>query len=490
MKLLRFLFLFIILFEFQLITIRAQKNIELIKDEILADSYLSNAAIGICVMDLSTGNKIVMHQPKLSLPCASTAKLFSTASAFEMLGENYQPKTRIYYSGELSSEGKITGNIWIRGGGDPSLGSRYYNGDGRETDFLRKWADTLYAMGIRSIDGAVVGDGSEFGYKGAPDGWSWNDMGNYYGAGPAGLTIFDNMLRYYFKVNSTGTVPVLTKTFPEIEHLNFSNYIIASAAKGDNSYIYGAPFSLERIGTGYLQMNSTIMVKGSIPDPELQFAEAFKKVLEECGITVSGKAKGVRTMEVDVAWRRYASDHQLLYSHKGINLSSILNWTNMKSVNLFAEQLVCLIGYNKNGDGSTENGLKQISQFWGTRINTNGLYLKDGSGLSRSDAISAEHFCDLLNYMNNSKNSTAFKSTLPVAGISGTMSDVCKGQAAQGKVSAKSGTMQRIKSYAGYVTTKSGKELAFAIIFNNYNCSTSYLMGKIEKFMNAMALYE
>lgn len=464
----------------------AQSQLESVKDEIIKDSYLKNASIGIQVVDLASGAVLVKNQESISMAPASTTKLFSTASAFEMVGANYQPKTRIYYQGEISTAGLLKGDLWIRGGGDASLGSRYYTDN--ESEFLDRWADTLYKLGLRKVQGAVVGDGSEFGYAGAPDGWSWGDMGNYYGAGPSGLAIYDNMLKYYFKVNSVlGAVPILSKTFPEVEGFRFYNYISGSKAAGDNSYIYGAPYSLDRFGTGYLQMNTSITVKGSIPDPELQFAVEMTKALQKRGIEVSEKAKGARSMSLIAAWKRYGTNHQLIYTHNGSSINTIAHWTNQKSVNFFAEQLVCLVGYNKNGDGSTENGLRQLNQYWNTRINTTGLYLKDGSGLSRSNGISAEHFCGLLTFMNQSKNKDVFRATLPVAGISGTLSDVCRNQAAQGRVFAKSGTMSRIKSYAGYVDTKSGKKLAFAIIFNNYNCSNAYLMKKIEKFMNAMA---
>lgn len=488
MKIVSLLICCFFLIEIQITSIFSQTDPENLKNQFVSDPSLGNAGIGICVIDLKSGSKIVQHQAKTALPPASTTKLFATASAFEILGENYQPQTRIYAGKEMNTEGIIKGDLWIRGGGDASLGSKYFNADGKESDFLKKWADTLYKSGLRKIEGDVIGDASEFGYKGAPEGWTWNDMGNYYGAGPAGLSIYDNMLRYYFKINNvSGSTPVLSKTFPVVEGLNFNNYIAASPSKGDNSYIFGAPYSLDRFGTGYLQMNTSITVKGSIPDPELQFAEEMRKALVERGIVVSGKSKGARNLELAAAWKRYSTGHTLLYTHTGASVNSIAYWTNLKSVNLFAEQLVCLIGYSKNGDGSTENGLKQMDKYWDPKISTTGLYLKDGSGLSRSNAISAEHFCSLLKYMYTSPNAKAFKATLAIAGETGTLSDVCKGQAGHGRIKAKSGTMNRIKSYAGYIDTKSGKELAFAIIVNNYNCSNDALLTKIEKLMNALA---
>jgi serine-type D-Ala-D-Ala carboxypeptidase/endopeptidase (penicillin-binding protein 4) len=462
------------------------------KNNLLSDLQLKNASIGLCVMDVKTGEIITENQQFTSIPTASTVKLFATATAIEILGANYKPQTRIYASHKMNENGVIDGDLFIRGGGDVSLGSRYFNTEGKENDFLKKWADTLYALGVRKIKGDVIGDGSEFGYQGAPDGWNWADLGNYYGAGPSGLPIYDNLLRYYFKVAGTlGSKAELISMFPQVENLNFTSYIIGSKSKGDNSYIYGAPYSLDRFGTGSLPIKSKqFMVKSTLPDPELQFAKELYQALKNRGIEIGGSAKNARLLQLASARFRYNSSMQLLFTHVGASVSSIAYWTNMKSVNLFAEQLVCWVGYSKVGDGSISTSLRHLNGYWNQRINTSGLYITDGSGLSRTNAVSPRHFCDLLKHMATSKNNEAFKATLPVSGESGTLSKVCYKQAAHGKIKAKSGTMRRIKSYAGYAQTYSGRELTFAIILNNYNCSNEAALAKIEKFMNAMVQVE
>jgi D-alanyl-D-alanine carboxypeptidase/D-alanyl-D-alanine-endopeptidase (penicillin-binding protein 4) len=482
------LFLFHLLFCLSSQLVFSQSKLELAKNTLLNDPELANASVGLYVIDLATGTKLVENNANYTLPPASTVKLFATASAIEMLGANYQPVTRMYGTKPISSAGIIEGDLFIRGGGDISLGSKFYNQDGKESEFIVKWVDSLYSLGLRSITGNIIGDGSEFGYKGAPDGWNWADMGNYYGAGPSGLPIYDNMLRYYFKVaGSVGSTAELIKTFPFVDGLQFKSYIYGRKGGGDNSYIYGAPYSLDRFGTGYLPVKSNpFVVKSSLPDPELQFAVEFYNALVAKGIRVSGKPKAARKENLPSASVRYANGHHLLYTHKGAKVSSIAYWTNMKSVNVFAEQLVCWVGYKSVGDGSTETGLRKLSGYWNSRINTRGLFLTDGSGLSRSNAISPTHFCELLRYMHTSTNSKAFKETLPIAGVSGTLSSVCYKQAAHGKIRAKSGTMKRIKAYAGYAETNSGKQLAFAIILNNYSCTSEGALAKIEKVMNAM----
>lgn len=468
----------------------SQNSVQQAIDNFASNAYFANASIGFLATDAQSGEVIASKNPNMALSPASITKLFTTASAYQLLGKDYAPTTRIYIDGELSGEGVLFGNLWVRGAGDVSLGSRYYNGNGKETDFMEKWADSLLKLGIKKINGAVYADGSEFGYEGIPDGWNWGDMGNYYGAGASGLPIYDNMLRYHFSVGSkNGLKTTFLGTFPIVQGLTFNNYVY-SGGSGDNCYIYGAPYSLDRFATGTLGAGlGKFTVKGSLPDPELTFAQEFTRILKEKGIEVAKQPVSVRTLSPISAVSRYAS-MKLFYSHKGKTLHSIAWWTNMKSVNLFAEELLCWIGYATTGNGSTENSLNRLKNYWSGKINLIGYNQTDGSGLSRSNAISATHFCNLLNFMAKSVEYEHFFSSLPVAGVSGTLSSVCKNQVSEGHVFAKSGTMNRIKAYSGYVKTKAGRTLSFCIMVNNFNSSSDYVVSQMEKVFNAMTLFE
>lgn len=470
--------------------VNAQNSIQSSIDAFASNPYFANASISFMATDVESGTVLASKNGASSLSPASTTKLFATATAFQLLGKDYAPQTRIYLDGPLGSDGTVNGNLWIRGAGDATLGSRYYNGNGKESEFLDKWVDTLIKLGVKKITGSVIADASEFGYDGAPDGWNWGDMGNYYGAGASGLPIYDNMLRYHFQVASkSGGKTSFLGTTPELKGLNFNNYVMTGGS-GDNCYIYGAPYSMDRFGTGTLGAGlGKFSVKGSLPDPEITFAQELLRLLKAKGVEVAGSASGARNMPTQTAASRYAL-MKLFFVHKGKPLSSIAWWTNMKSVNLFAEQVLCWIGYGTSGNGSIYNSITRMMNYWSGKINTIGLYITDGSGLSRSNAISASHFCEMLNFMAKSKNFDAFYATLPVAGVSGTLSSVCKGQIAHGKVAAKSGTMKRIKAYSGYVNTAKGQRISFAIIINNFNSSSDYAVTQMEKVFNAMASFE
>ena len=160
----------------------------------------------------------------------------------------------------------------------------------------------------------------------------------------------------------------------------------------------------------------------------------------------------------------------------------------MYSINLFAEHLMNQIGVSKYRSGDTGSGTQATTLFWKEKeLDTDGFYVNDGSGLSRFNGVTAKQLVGILKYMNESKNKDLFLRTLPIAGKSGTMRNFAKGTVAHGKVRAKSGTMTRVKSYAGYVTTKNKRNIAFAIIANNYNCSSFQMKKKMEKIIIKLA---
>lgn len=468
----------------------AQNSVQKALNTFIALPEFNHSGISFYAIDLGTGEKIAEHNPKLALPSASTAKLFSTASALELLGPNYRPETRLYIDGKIDTDGTLNGNIWIRGGGDVTLGSDYFTEDGHEKDFLKTWSDTLQKLGVKAISGAIIADGSEFGYAGNPKGWSWNDMGNYYGAGASGITIFDNMLKFTFKTGATvGSKTEIISTWPNVPGLVFHNYATSQNVSGDHCFIFGGPYSLDRFAEGSLPLNrSKFIVKGSLPDPEFQLAyELYNQLLSD-GVTAKEGAKSARQLDL-IQKNRYTASYTLLFSHKGKTVQEIANLTNLKSINLFAEGLLCLVGYKMTGNGSTEEGLKQIEKYWATKFSFDGIFLNDGSGLSRSNGISSSSFVDLLKAMSVSKNYDAYLKTLPIAGKSGTLAGLCRDQPGQGRIIAKSGTMDKIKSYAGYVNSKSGKKIAFAIVVTNFTTSSSNVVGKMESVLNALAVY-
>lgn len=460
-------------------------------NEMIKDPMFTNAGISFYVKNLATGGIVAEHNKNLALSPASVMKLVSTSTAMQKLGTGYRFKTQLYIHGSLDSNGVLNGDLYIKGGGDPTLGSKYYNKKGHKGDFLKKWADTIKAFGIKKINGRIIGDASIFGKQGAPGGWSWSDMGNYYGAAPSGLNIYDNILELQFKTGANhGDSTELTCTYPYIEGLEIKNYVTSSRIKKDNSYAYSAPFSNDFFVTGTLPLaKDSFLVKGAIQNPALICALELESELEKLGIQISSHATTFRELKNRPDSMYKSQEFKLVYSNKSPSLLSISKLTNQRSVNLFAESLLSATGVRTYGSGSTYNGSMAVNKYWSGKITTLGMSVTDGSGLSRSNGISAKHLTDLLAYMAKTKNAAKFKSTLAVAGKSGTLSSVCRRQAAAGKIKAKSGSMTRVKSYSGYVDCSSGKKLAFTIIVNNFRGKSYQVKKKLEGLFNTMATY-
>ena len=195
---LKYILFFFIILQSLSIQLHGQVNLQKSVDYFISDPVNKNASITIQIIDLDNDSILAQGNEFTSLMCASTAKLFSTSCALKLLGNDYQAETRLYMDGFVDSSGTLQGDLWIRGGGDVSLGSKYFNQEGEEFEFMNHWLDSLKAHGIQGINGRLIADASEFGYAGVPDGWDWSDMGNYYGVGASGINYFDNTLKYYF----------------------------------------------------------------------------------------------------------------------------------------------------------------------------------------------------------------------------------------------------------------------------------------------------
>jgi D-alanyl-D-alanine carboxypeptidase/D-alanyl-D-alanine-endopeptidase (penicillin-binding protein 4) len=467
----------------------AQVNVQQTVNAFVQDAVNRHSKITFQAVDVESGQVIASYQEKQAIPGASTTKLFSTATAFELLGENYRMKTRIYCDGFIDKDSVLHGNVWIRGGGDVSLGSKFFSLENQELNFLQAWTDSLKLKGIKFIEGSVIADASEFGYEGTPASWHSGDVGNYYGAFAGGINFYDNTVKLKFNTGNPGTRVQYLGMYPDVPGFQLENQVTAANVSSDETIVYGDAFELNRSIKGTLPSHATnFIVKGSMPDPEYQLAIEWVKVLLQNGIQVEDGAKGFRLQQKALHANTY-ENKSLLFQVEGETLKDIANWTNLKSVNLFADGLVYALAYQNTGKGDLSIGLNRITAYWTGKMNLDGFQIYDGCGLSRSNSISAAHFCELLRWMSSSSNASAYKNTLPIAGKTGTAKSLCKGDVGEGRIFAKSGSMQGVKSYAGYIDSTSGKKIAFAITVNDFSCTGNQLTIRMEKILNALAQY-
>ena len=467
-----------------------QSNIDSVFFSFKNLKHIEKSKISFCVVDLDSGNTVFSYKDSLTLPVASIMKVFTTASGYEILGRDYAPSTSFFSDKNIDKYGVLNGDLFVKGGADISIGSYYFNKEDSVLFSLDTFVNVLYSKGLRTLNGNLIGDGSAFGYKGLLNGWFPSDAGNYYGAIPSGLSVYDNSLRFYFNVKKPNTIPVLDSIFPKVSGLKFTNFLLSRNGVGDGSFIHGMPYNVDRIAKGFLESDTPqMLVKGSLPDPEFQFMEELKNAFFRKGIVVNGFIQTIRLDSLNQFNHIGYNSLVELASVKGRNLNDVVYWTNLKSVNVFAESIVSWIANEKTSQGSVSNGAKYIKQYWDKYFDLSNSVFSDGSGLSSYNRLSARNFCDLLTHVQGSSYLFDFESSLPIAGKTGTLKSFCLGQPAEGNVKAKSGTMKNVKSFAGYVYTKSGKKLAFTIIVNDFNCSSSQLVKTIEPIMNALYLY-
>ena len=453
------------------------------------DSSLKNASISFVVKDLDSNVIISEYNPNLSLPSASTMKVVSTAAALDILGSYLKFETKIMYDGYIDSNNVLHGNIYIKGGGDPTLGSKYFKE--KYGLFMSSWVHEISKLGVDSIAGSVIGDASFFSDEYVASTWSWGDIGNYYGAGVSGLTIYDNTVKFEFSSGPLARDSTFVDCFyPYTPDLIIDNRVKASNTKKDLAYIYGGPNNPTRTIKGTIPKGQVeYVVKGSIHEPAYVTAFELESALWEYGISVGGNATTIRRMKS--LGNDFESERKDIFITKSPTLSQIVYWTNLISNNLYAEHLLKHIGVKKYGDGSVFSSTLAVTKYWSSKgIDMTGFYMNDGSGLSRSNAITASQLVGVLEYMKlKSKYSKSFLSSLPVAGKTGTLRSIGKKTKIAGNLKAKSGTMTRIKSYAGYVKSASGRNLAFAIVINNHNCTSFQIKKKLEIVMVALGNY-
>ncbi len=461
-------------------------------DKITVYPGFKNAIFAFYAIDLNSGEVIAAKNSSKALKPGSTLKLLSTATALELLGPDFQFSTQLEYSGLIDTTIRVLhGNIYIRGGGDPTLGSIYFDST-QQYSFLNDWVHAIKGLGIDSIAGSIIADASIYSNDMLPSTWTWSNMGNYYGASACGLSIFDNYYSIHFKTSAhKGDTAEIAGINPAIPGLFFENEVFADTILYDNATILGAPFSNFRSMRGSLPLSqSDFIVKGSIPDPALLAAHTLQQNLKEQGIPCAKTVASLRNlsnkMDTDLEKRTP------FYSTSSPALSTIIAQTNIQSINLFAEHFLIQTAIVLGAKPETDSATKAVLEFWRQKgMDIQGLSMNDGSGLSNYNLITPEQLVFILQCMKNrSTHFNSFYQSLAVAGVSGTLKRLTLGSLAQGNLHGKSGTVDRSKAYAGYVTSKSGRQIAFSMVVNNFSCSSKEASYQLEKLMIELAEFE
>ena len=433
------------------------------------DAQFKHASISLYMVDSKTGKVLFDKNSQLGLATASTLKIVASAAAFELLGNDYRYKTDIGYDGKIEGN-TLKGNLFITASGDPSFGSWRWNSTTMDT-VLHKIAALLKANNVTTITGDIIIDESKWSTQATPRGWTWDDIGNYYGAGARALNWHENQYDLVIKTGkNTGDAVEVVKTEPQLQATLINELKTGDAGSGDNSIIY-LP---ENGQVGYVRGTvesgrNAFKVSGAMPNAAVSFFKDLTDHLQQNGFAFSGRSK--TNIDYVVNKEKIPVSSKTLMSFYSPSFDSINYFFLQRSVNLFGEAFVKTIAYEKTGFGSTEAGIDIIKDFWSKKnIEPSALNMIDGSGLSPANRVTTNALVTVMQYARQQNWFASFYHGLPL----------------QNGIKMKSGSIGGVRSYTGYMKTMAGAEYTFAFIINNYDGNAAAVREKMWKLLDIL----
>lgn len=442
-----------------------------------------HSSISISVLELSSDKVAGSYRDQKTLIPASSLKLLTTLSAIHYLGKDFQYETQIAHSGDIFTDGTLEGDLYIIGSGDPSLGSVKVGAKKGVNYLSQTIAKDIKNFGISCIAGDVIADESIFNSFPISPSWQWNDLGNYYASGAWGINVNDNQYHIYFAQRAKeGMIPKLKSYRPYIPGLELQNEVETGAVgTGDNAYIFGGPYHYTKRVVGTIPPGSKdFSIKGSIPDPPLFMAYYLQGALQKLNIT-SADYRSVHDFNPQKIPRK------IIQTYQSLKLRDLVFHTNNKSDNLYAEALLKTIGHIDKKKGSGRSGISAIIDYMEEAgISTSGIRMDDGSGLSARNRVSSRIMAEFLKASAAELGLKEVCSYLPKGGVDGTVASLFRNSAAKGRVWLKSGSMEGIMSYSGYMKSKSGTWHSFCLMVNGYDVSNRKMRPILEQMMTAI----
>lgn len=477
-----------------------------VAEQVCAAPPLASSAVGVFAMRMD-GDTIASVNPRVKLVPASNMKLLTTGMALRELGADFRFETKIAYSGAVK-DSVLVGDLYIVGGGDPTTGANVPCAE-QLTSLFSQWLRIVRSAGIKSVRGRIVADARYFDLT-TPEGlgWTYDDLGTNYGAGPTGLNFFENAQNFLIVPGSSvGDAPVITPRYPQTPWMTFVNHARTSPARSANTVYYinthlspvgefGGNFPIDRKGYTF---------EGSNRFGAYTLAWYFLDYLKGKNFSVDGgcadiDARGrlrLSAGEITPPDAESAAKQDALvvigstYSH---SLASIAAETNFESDNFFAETLLKTVSRHR-GRGSDYDSAMAAAVDVLADMGLNAAYgcrIFDGSGLSRKNYVSPSFFVSFLRAMASSDVRDAYLRSLPRPGGRGTLEyKFPKASASlRSRIRMKSGSMNGVLCYSGYILSSDGDpshDISFSILTNNVTASTWVTAPQVDKIIEALA---
>ncbi len=480
--------------------------------DILSGEEFDGASVSILALT-AAGDTLLCADAHRQLIPASNLKLVTTALALHALGPDYHYRTSIGHTGTVT-DGILHGDLYIIGGGDPTLGSHNRIAEPLDSVFAR-WLGFVRAAGIERIDGYVIGDGRFFPGMMEQESWQLNDSGTYYGSGVSGLSFYENELDFRVAPGAAEGDPLdISPVWPELPWMTFSYACSTGPADGRNTlYFYTSGFAPYGQMRGRLASDRKPRTEAAANKfPEYTVASYFFDYLQENGVTCTMRPADLGPVFSPQERSFSAPDAgslSVIGSTESPSLGRIVGVTNRDSNNMYAETLMKTLGREIAGEGTYEGAYRAeaglLAMLGGSRSSafdnpdvgkaSGGLtdvekvVIRDGSGLSREDHVSAAFLCSLLRAMMDSPAGPAFVGSLPWPGSEGTLASVLKAvpTSERPRLRMKSGSMGGVRCFSGYILPSDDQTdddtVLFSILVNNYGVPTYKIQRKIEEII-------
>ncbi|MGV3502962.1 MAG: D-alanyl-D-alanine carboxypeptidase/D-alanyl-D-alanine endopeptidase [Adhaeribacter sp.] len=420
------------------------------------DPQLRNAISSLYVAEAQSGQVVYDQNGQVGLAPASTLKVITSISAYELLGKSFRYETRFAWQQQQDA-------LLILPGGDPTLGSWRWKST-REEVVLQGLAQAIRRAGIRSFRSVYI-DNQGWNEENVPGGWIWQDIGNYYGAGPGKLNWRENQFDVVLASGRQIGDPVqVVATIPRMKNYQLQSQLRAAAAgTGDNAYIYFPLQGSTGVIRGTIPVNEKqFKISGAMPSPGGQFVSTLGDTLSARGIKTPTKAQEASPG---------AAPYTLLHTVSSPPLDSLVYWFNRKSINLYGEALLKTMAFKSKGIASTELGTSLIRAYWQQKgIAESELNLVDGSGLSPLNRVTTHAQVALLRHARQQPWFPGFYAGLPE----------------YNRMKMKSGTIRGVKGFCGYHRGRDGRDYVFAFLVNNYNGPAGTLVQKMYRVLDEL----
>ncbi|TCJ19642.1 D-alanyl-D-alanine carboxypeptidase/D-alanyl-D-alanine-endopeptidase [Flaviaesturariibacter flavus] len=430
------------------------------------DSQMRSAMASLYVEEAGGGTVVFEKNAYTGLATASTLKVVTAASAYELLGKDFRYTTRLAYDGKIE-KGMLRGNLYVIGSGDPSLGSWRWKETGTDS-VMARMARAVRSQGIRTYSGlSIVAPG--WNEEAIPDGWTWNDIGQYYGAGSTGLTWHENQFDMKLQPGTKAgdSIRLLEAKPDPVQPVRIAA-VTGAAGSGDDSYLYhaigisGASWGMGPTLRGSIGAGKVITVSGSLPNPVATFAQEFRLQLRNTAQQSGGPlmAPTADTAKMTVFYRGQSPP-----------LDSLVYWFLRRSINLYGEAFLKTIALEQSTSASTVKGAQLVRDFWKEKgIDPVELRLRDGSGLSPETRVTTHAQVQVLQYARKQSWFGGYYTGFPV----------------YNDMKMKSGTISAVKGFCGFHKSKDGKEYVFSFLVNNYNGRESSIVQKMYAVLNEL----